>query len=378
MWGQELQDPDEKAKAGLQLADGFGACLLLLIGDLDHVAKELGLEHSGSLRPCTQCRCNKSTIPWTETHATQAKFWATVYKTAADWRRHHPRPTCVLWELVGITGLSFFPDWMHTKHLGCDQYTLGSVLSYLFHEVLEDDAPANLQWLWACIRQQYQAPWRTHSHRSSMLRCARHMRRHAPAATRAPRRCQALKTPTRLNRLTENMIENKKGPFPSLKSKAAESRNLGQAVLNVFVDHMDEDSQVHRVIKATLEASVALEDMITEHMDLRKYPLPVATEFLQLCSDYDQRVTWLCNHFHPQEMRYFNYTFKFHQLLHCGYMARYLNPARTWCYQGEDLMQRVKKVVASSTRGVAKHMWCDRALQKYTRGWSFQVANTIA
>ena len=99
--------------------------------------------------------------------------------------------------------------------------------------------------------------------------------------------------------MTVNMVENKKGPFPRLKTKAAETRNLGKALLHVFVDNMDEGSQVHRVIKDTLEASVALEDMISENMALRKYTGSAANEFLQKCSEYDQRVTWLCNDFHP-------------------------------------------------------------------------------
>ena len=169
------------------------------------------------------------------------------------------------------------------------------------------------------------------------------------------------------------MVENAGGPFPSLKSKGAETRHLGKALLHVFLDHYDQASQVHRVMRSLLEVSIDLETTITNHMKEIKFPVPVAIKFLQQCSDYTQQVTFLANHFHPKGERYFNFTFKFHQLLHCGFMARYLNPARTWCYQGEDMMQRVRALICSCTRSLPQQSWCVKGMDKYNHGYAFLV-----
>ena len=55
-----------------------------------------------------------------------------------------------------MSGFAFYPDWMHTKHLGTDQYVYASVIVYLVQYLIEGDGDKQkYQWLMACIRTKY-------------------------------------------------------------------------------------------------------------------------------------------------------------------------------------------------------------------------------
>ena len=57
--------------------------------------------------------------------------------------------------IEGVTILSFYPDWMHCKHLGIDKPLLGSVLYVLIHFVILGDVDENLQEVWDDIQECY-------------------------------------------------------------------------------------------------------------------------------------------------------------------------------------------------------------------------------
>eukprot|EP00969_Alexandrium_andersonii_P365303 15465925-Alexandrium_andersonii.AAC.1 len=67
-------------------------------------------------------------------------------------------------------------------------------------------------------------------------------------------------------------------------------------------------------------------------------------------------------------------TMKFHYVLHVGNIAAYCNPRLSWCYSGEDLMQKVKTLVAASNRGTAAHKVMGKVLQKYAFGLGLKIA----
>ena len=114
---------------------------------------------------------------------------------------------------------------------------------------------------------------------------------------------------------------------------------------------------------------------IDDNKHLTKYPMPLASRFLDLAVLLNQLITWLGNHFHEKGERYFNFAFKNHMLLHSAWCARHLAPHWGWCYQGEDLMQRAKAVVASVARTrVSRQMVCSESMSKYTCGLSFALA----
>lgn len=79
---------------------------------------------------CGLCRCNNSDVPWTgcsETSNWIPSVWndsghALAYPNQHKLFRHAP----------GLAVLAWIPDWLHSKHIGCDAYFLGSVLMAMF------------------------------------------------------------------------------------------------------------------------------------------------------------------------------------------------------------------------------------------------------
>ena len=132
-----------------------------------------------------------------------------------------------------------------------------------------------------------------------------------------------------------------------------------------------------RMILRALKLSVEIEDIVTASEDLINYPPDLAKKFLDTCCSYCKVISWLAGHFHTKpgaQGRYFNYTYKFHELMHVGHASRFLNPVLGWCYQGEDLLQRVKKIVGSAARlSKSRPHVANMALDKYVRGYEYQL-----
>ena len=132
-----------------------------------------------------------------------------------------------------------------------------------------------------------------------------------------------------------------------------------------------------RMILRVLKLSVEIEDIVTANEDLINYPPDLAKKFLDTCCSYCKVISWLAGHFHTKpgaQGRYFNYTYKFHELMHVGHASRFLNPVLGWCYQGEDLLQRVKKIVCSAARlSKSRPHVANMALDKYVRGYEYQL-----
>ena len=59
-------------------------------------------------------------------------------------------------QIVGVSILSFYPDWMHCKSLGIDKLLLGSTLYVLIHFVLVGSVEENLQVIWEDIQATYE------------------------------------------------------------------------------------------------------------------------------------------------------------------------------------------------------------------------------
>eukprot|EP00971_Amphidinium_carterae_P348389 6490463-Amphidinium_carterae.2 len=100
-------------------------------GDMEFHSSGFGLNHSGSLTPCSKCCANTTTYPWTNVNTT-AEWRATCWSSSA-WMDRHPQ-AFPIWGVVhqSIQALQF--DVMHCKHLGTDAYMLGSFLAYLLRE----------------------------------------------------------------------------------------------------------------------------------------------------------------------------------------------------------------------------------------------------
>ena len=105
--------------------DGFYMCVWALIADLDHVRSKYGGQTASSNNPCDLCPCNASTMPWYDFRPT-AKWLKHIY-SVAQWRENNKdKKLSAIWEIVGVTILSYYPDWMHCKSLGTDKPLLGA------------------------------------------------------------------------------------------------------------------------------------------------------------------------------------------------------------------------------------------------------------
>ncbi len=106
-----------------------------------------------------------------------------------------------------------------------------------------------------------------------------------------------------------------------------------------------------------------------------EYRLPQAAhaEFLSGAHAFLALVTALGNFFHPRGVLLFNFTIKFHYLVHIAQYSRHFNPRRAWCYSREDFMQRIKRIVGSCQRGTPPPRVCSKAVRKYADGLAFSM-----
>lgn len=145
----------ETPQAGTSLAGGYCAVVWLCKGDLDFMAKAYGLRHYASTQPCICCRANTEDAdkPWTDIAPT-ARWRAHIWRNE-DWWANHPNRHPVF-RLPGVGVLAYFPDMMHTCHLGCWQWFFGSVLKYLVKYILPHGEQQNLDMVWSKVRSHYQ------------------------------------------------------------------------------------------------------------------------------------------------------------------------------------------------------------------------------
>ena len=79
-----------------------------------------------------------------------------------------------------------------------------------------------------------------------------------------------------------------------------------------------------------------------------------ASVFRKSANGFVALSTAISNHFHRQGTLLFNWTIKWHYLMHLADIAEYMNPRLAWNYQGEDLMHRVKVLVQASHSGAVR------------------------
>ena len=121
--------------------------------------------------------------------------------------------------IEGVSILSFYPDWMHCKHLGIDKHLLGSCLYVLVHYILPDAPDANLAVIWRDIEFFY----------------------------------DQLQSENRYGLMRQTMFTGKSQP--KLKGKAAEVKDLGAVMVLVWQKHMNPSLRIHQKILLVLQGS---------------------------------------------------------------------------------------------------------------------------
>ncbi len=276
---------------------------------------------------------------WSEFRDGEAEWQLEFWTNAEWWEAHTDRHP-----LLSVTGVGIqncFPDHMHTKHLGCDKFNYASVLHVLCYEVMADDPATNLDVVWEeCVAY-----------------------------------CKLHGIKDRYRQMKPALVWKVRAPhanFPKMRGKAIEVRNLGEPLLHVWSARCDSTNILHQQITFMLRCSVKIEAMLKEHRGLFRYPPDIAAEFLQTTERYLQLTSSIARQYNEAGKKLWDVTTKHHILWHCAKSAELLNPSRSWCYMGEDNMQHVRKLAASSLAGTKA--WCvgAKVLKKWVRGFTLR------
>jgi len=335
-------------KAGTPLAGGYRGILCCFSSDLDHNSKNLFLNHWASSRPCSHCPCtnvDNDPMCWAEFRKDRAQWQGECWSNA-EWRALHPLAHPILC-LSGIGIRHVFPDWMHTKHLGCDKVSYGSVMHLLCYELLPGTAEENCDQVWSeCV-----AFYREHGIRDHYKR----MKLSLFCKPRAPH-----------------------ANFPVMRGKAIEIRNLAQPLHHIWKARMTAGSTLHSQIEYMLRCSLQLENMIRTHRDKYCYPPPLAAEFRSITEKYLILMSAIARTYGESGRKLFDITTKHHILWHAADSSRMLSPSRTWCYKGEDGMMRVRRIASSCLTGTKHTKVGRKVLQKWCRGFTYRFSHGVA
>lgn len=328
--------------AGQAIAGGFVGVVWCVEGDLDYFAKNLFLNHWSSAHPCCWCLCNKvegDGMCWSEFRDGLAA-WQSECWTNAEWREAHTDKHPLL-SLPGVGIENCFPDHMHVKHGGCDKFNYAGTIYILCFEVMPDDPASNLDIIWEeCVEY-----------------------------------CKNRGIKDRYRQMKPALVWNTRAPhlhFPKMRGKMVEVRNLGEPLLHVWSARCDPANVVHQQITFMLRCSVKIERMLKDHRHLYRYPPDLAAEFLKTTEHYLQLTSSVARQYAESGKLVFDVTTKHHILWHCAKSAELLNPSRSWCYMGEDFMQHVRKLAASSIAGTKAAFVGAKVLKKWIRGFTLR------
>jgi hypothetical protein len=341
-YGKPFANAIDRDRAGTPLAGKYAAVVWCIEGDLDYYSKNLGLRHWSSGHPCCWCPANKMEgdgMCWNEFRE-DAEEWQEESWTNSDWREAYPDAHPLL-TLPGVGIQNVFPDWMHSKHLGCDKQNYGSVLHLLCYEVLPGDPATNLDVIWADILQY----------------------------------CKDHSIGDRYRHMKLSLFTKPRTPyvaFPKMRGKAIEIRNLGEALCHVWASNMDVTNLLHQQIAFMLRCSVKLETILRDNRQLFRYPTELADEFVRTTSQYLQLTSAIARQYNEAGRKLFDVTVKHHILWHCANSSRLLNPAKSWCYMGEDNMQHCRRLASSALPGTKPQNVGSKMLSKWLRGYTLR------
>ena len=178
----------------------------------------------------------------------------------------------------------------------------------------------------------------------------------------------------RLGTLKESMLKG--SPFPKLHAKAAETRSMLRPVAAALEHFSDQDVAQEPLLRSmikALELSYSIDDLLDQITGF-KGTEPQGLKLASLVQALNMETTRLCHHFHKQGLFLFNFVPKNHYLYHLAELGKHMSPKLAWCYQGEDLMHKVKVLAQGSFRGTAPRYLGNKVLGKYIIGLSHALS----
>ena len=242
------------------------------------------------------------------------------------WEDAHPNRAGVF-EVPGLWLPHIQLDWMHSKHLGVDQNLLGSTLAFLTtYKMRELGSEAdNMHVVWNQIKETYE---------------------------------EAL-TPSRFSIIVPNMYKH--DPFPLLRGKAAEIKDLVPIMAVVARAFLDPTVEYDALVLKALETSAYADQILYENKDHFFLEGRVLERFQASIHQYNTILVELGLRSHPQGIRLWNFTPKNHMLIHIGEQAEHLNPVLSWNYGAESFLSQVRQLIAAC-KSRLNMMQCQRAV----------------
>ena len=323
----------ELAHDTVHLADGYFATLWVIESDLDFLAVFWNFPRTNAGCPCAFCECTNlaGTMPWNDFRLAPMAPWMSLIRNVAYMKANphlFPNP---MYDIPAVSPMTVCIDWMHTKYLGTDQYFLGSVLYVLCTFLMPSAKPEeNCAKIWQDVKTEY----------------------------------TARSTPSRYRVLKMNMFSSGSGGYPQLKGKAAAIQHLGLILRDIFARWCTPGDLFHKAILGALDSSARLEEILYVYKDQFKFPDGVGSEFRDLCLKHvkqQQELKDFAGH------RIFNVTFKHHWLIHAGQRGMFQNPRMGWCFQGEDLMMKIRTVTHPCTYGIQPEAVHQKLLDRMIR-----------
>ena len=171
-----------------------------------------------------------------------------------------------------------------------------------------------------------------------------------------------------INNLKESMI--KADPFPKLSVKAAEAKSLLLPVACCLQDFEDQDPSKKELLQSIVKVLQQSHDIdvLVDSMNTFKIDESQGKALEKLVYDLNVGTTKLCHFFTQQGLFLFNFLPKNHYLFHLAQRGRHMSPKLSWCYQGEDLMQKIKKLAQSCFSGTLPRNLGSKIISKYLVG----------
>ena len=257
------------------------------------------------------------------------------------WKLWAGRSKCLLFEKVHyLTGLAVHYDWLHCKYLGVDCVQFGSVLWLLVFELMPYKEPSsNLKLVWNFMVEFYS--------------------QHQVAARYAS-----------FSKLS--MFQKKKGS-PKLRGKGAQIKAFGPLLLDLWAQWMNDSCPWHHKIKTMLKLSCSLEKLLEEDSGEMALNSQRSELFIKFCFGMCQIHRDLTIHYQGFARHLFPDIPKMHPLCHIALGSGHLNPQRTSCWKGEDLMGLHRALARSSATRVKAPQKTQKIVEKVRFAMSFQL-----
>ena len=157
---------------------------------------------------------------------------------------------------------------------------------------------------------------------------------------------RARKTHTRYRVLELSMLSTGSGGYPQLKGNAHAIKHLGFILRDLFHAMSDTTDAFHMAIPAALDSLCRLEEILNVTLNVRRPAKSFNACCWRTCATHKPR--------NSSQMSGGNsllYSNKHHWLIHAGHRAMFQNPRMGWCFQGVDLMLKVRTMTHPCTFG---------------------------